>query len=249
MIALAILAVSLVAVAAINAGAINMHSYAKKLTIATLLARGKMADIETELLEKGLPGDDETQDGTFDEEGFPKYQWEAQIIRPKTEKVSTDALFSMMGMGSLLSADKGGGALAGMAKSIPGVAAGLQGSGGGLLAGAMQGQLQGMIDQLGKTLREVRVTVLWPDGKRMDKFTVVSHVVSLGPETAQLQSAAPGTPGSLESSVLPPSQIPMLNNALRNLGMGGGLPTLGLPGMPSSVPQDVQNLRVPGVPR
>ncbi|MFN7134392.1 MAG: hypothetical protein ACK4N5_20095, partial [Myxococcales bacterium] len=60
-----------------------------------------------------------------------------------------------------------------------------------------QMQLQAMIKQLGETLREVRLTVYWPDGKKMDHFSVVTHVVSLGPGTDQLQTnqAIPGMPG------------------------------------------------------
>ncbi|MFN7135519.1 MAG: prepilin-type N-terminal cleavage/methylation domain-containing protein, partial [Myxococcales bacterium] len=98
-IAVAILGVALVAIHAINGGAVSMHAYSKRLTIATMLARSKMADIESKLQAEGLPADDETEEGDFDEEGFPRYKWKAEIIRPKTEDINTDSLLSMFGMG------------------------------------------------------------------------------------------------------------------------------------------------------
>jgi prepilin-type N-terminal cleavage/methylation domain-containing protein len=69
MIAMAILSVALVALAGINSGAMNMHAYSKRLTVATFLARSKMADLEQKLQSEGLPADDEADDGTFEEEG------------------------------------------------------------------------------------------------------------------------------------------------------------------------------------
>ena len=53
-VALAILGVSLMAIFDINAQAVAKHVYAKKLTVATLLARSKMIDLEQELYDQGL---------------------------------------------------------------------------------------------------------------------------------------------------------------------------------------------------
>ena len=54
LVALAILGVSLLAIIDINSQAIAAHLYAKKLTVATLLARSKMTDIEQQMYDKGL---------------------------------------------------------------------------------------------------------------------------------------------------------------------------------------------------
>jgi general secretion pathway protein I len=210
MIALAIISVALVAISGINSGAIDAHTYSKRLTIATLLARSKMADLEQELQSDGLPSDDSEEEGAFDEEGYPQYRWQAQIIRPKTEKIDTSQLLALTGMG-LTGAD-GANPLGGdaaknlpgdLASKIPGGASALTsalGQGGpttsgmgGLLGGMMQTQMQGMLDMLGRTVREVRLTVFWKSGKLIDKFTVVTHVVSLGQGTDQVNSAATAT--------------------------------------------------------
>lgn len=228
MIALAVISISLVAISGINSGAIDAHTYSKRLTIATLLARGKMADIEQKLQSEGLPSDDADEDGSFEEEGYPEYRWQAQIIRPKTEKIDTGQLLAMTGMG-LTGAD-GKNPLAGdalknlpadLASKIPGGAAALAnaaGQGGpttsgmgGLLGGMMQTQMQGMLDMLGKTVREVRLTVFWKSGKIIDKFTVVTHVVSLGRGTDQANSAAPATTGQPPSTPTPGVTIPGMN--------------------------------------
>lgn len=228
MIALAILGVSLVALAGINTGAMNMHAFSKRLTVATLLARSKMADIESKLQSDGLPSDDETEDGNFEADGYPEFKWRAEIIRPKTEDINTANLLAMTGTG--LTGDSSGaaagGPLAGLTGMLGGGAPGAgTGSGpatagmGGMLGSAMQGQFQRMLDDLGKAMREVRLTVSWQNGKQVDKFTVVTHVVSFGPGSDQANVAAGqaptmpgyGTPGG-------PMNPQLMQNLQRQLG-------------------------------
>lgn len=227
-IAVAILGVSLVAVHAINGGALSMHAYAKRLTVATLLARSKIVDVESKLQSEGFPADDETEEGDFDEEGFPSYKWKAEIIRPKTEDISTDALLSMFGMGG--DSDSANNPLA-SAMGAGGQAAAAQG--GQMLAGVMQTQLQTMMTQLGQTLREVRVTVYWPDGKQMDQFTVVTHVVSLGPGTDQIQSNTANTANTANPGLTNPQFNPALPNSggVTNPNLNRTPGPLNLPGM------------------
>ncbi len=256
MISLAILSVALVAIAGINSGAMNMHLYAKRLTIGTLLARGKMAAIESKLQAEGLPSDDNAEDGAFDEDGFPDYHWEAQIIRPKTENVNVANLLAMTGMGlegpgkskdgkgsadpmsgllSQVSGVLGGGAPGTMGAGAAGAAgaAAMAGGAGGLLGGAMSAQFQKMLDDLGKTVREVRLTVSWKNGKQLEKFTVVSHFVSLGAGTDQAQSDAAAQAlqnatnpdGTLKAnSLMRPDR---LNQLPRMPGLGNGLLQVG----------------------
>jgi general secretion pathway protein I len=234
-VALAILSVSLVAISTINASAINMHTYAKRLTVATLLARGKMADIESKLQSDGLPADDEVEDGNFRDEGYPEYHWEAKIIRPKTEDINTQNLLAMTGMGLTgqtgKDQSKGSGGLDGLSSmvgSLLGTSSGSTGTdqstmaalatnGGGLLGGAIQTQFQQMIDQLGKLIREVRLTVSWKSGKVVDQFTVVTHIVSLGPGTDQVQSDAVVNAAASSGA----AQAPGANNSTGGLPGGG----------------------------
>lgn len=252
MIALAILSVSLVALAGINSGAMNMHAYSKRLTVATMLARGKMADLEQKLQSEGLPTDDDVEQGTFEEEGYEEFRWEAQIIRPKTEDIDVNSLMAMTGMG-LSGGEAGGGSdplaalgpladqfigekapegLAGMLGGAGGDLAGMAGGAGGLLGGAMQSQMQQMLDNLGKSMREVRLTVSWGEKDSLDQFTVTTHVVSLGAGTDQAQSDVvaqqaskalqDATQGNLGAPVMPGAFGP--GGPRGPLGTGGVLP-------------------------
>ncbi len=201
MIALAILAVSLVAIAGINSTAVDMHVYAKRLTVATMLARSKMADLESKLMSEDLPADDSAEEGKFEEEGFPDYQWRAEIIRPKTEKVTAADLLSMAGLDTATDPKKGTASNpVSLAQSIGGgnqqFAAAAATGGAGALGGMATQQVQTMLDLLGKSVREVRLTVSWPAGNRVDDFTVVTHVVSLGRGTSEANSEKSTTPAT-----------------------------------------------------
>lgn len=200
-VALSILAVSLVAVLDINSNAVYAHVYAKKLTVATLLARSKMTDLEQKLYDEPLPADDDEDSGDFSEEGWPSYKWRAKIIVPKTNGLSPDQLFGalfgipLMGDGSNGGADPtsliqtmmGGGSMGAGAMAGAQQAAGAAAQGGGLMgllgpmAGMAQQQFTQMIDQLQKSVREVHLTVSWKEGKITESIDLVTHVVSLGP--------------------------------------------------------------------
>lgn len=54
-VAMAILGLSLMAIFDLNAGAVSMHTYAKKVTVASLLARSKYGP-RAGPLRQGLPG-------------------------------------------------------------------------------------------------------------------------------------------------------------------------------------------------
>lgn len=199
-VALSILAVSLVAVLDINSNAVYAHVYAKKLTIATLLARSKMTDLEQKLYDEPLPADDDEDSGDFSEEGWPGYKWRAKIIVPKTNGLSPDQLFGalfgipLQGDGSkgadptsLLQTMMGGGGMSSASLAGAQQAAGQAAQGGGLMgllgpmAGMAQQQFTQMVDQLQKSVREVHLTVSWKEGKITESIDLVTHVVSLGP--------------------------------------------------------------------
>jgi len=95
-VALAILGLALMAIFDLNAGAVANHAYAKRITIATMLARSKMTDIEQELYDKGFDADDRDVSGDFRAEGWEAYSWTAQILTPRTTEVSPDKLLETL---------------------------------------------------------------------------------------------------------------------------------------------------------
>jgi general secretion pathway protein I len=186
-VALAILALALMAIFDINAGAVSNHAYAKKLTVATLLARSKMTDLEQKLYDEGFANDDKEESGDFSQEGWDNFKWRAKIIAPRTDGVSPEQL-----IGAIFNLPIGeGGDLSGLA-SMFGAGAGkdTDGKGGpqpGMdpMAGAMMGMAQPMftqmVTQITQTVREVHLTVYWKDGTQVESLDLVTHVVSLGP--------------------------------------------------------------------
>jgi general secretion pathway protein I len=218
-VALAILGVSLVAILDINAQAVGSHVYAKKLTVATLLARSKMTDLEQKLFEEPLPADDDEDAGDFSAEGWPGYKWRARVIVPKTNGLTPEQLFGALfnfpmggdgkdGAGGLLAGLFGGGGKPGAAGGgAAGALAGLAGAGGpagaagaagaagmlgalGPMAGMAQQQFTQMVDQLQKSVREVHLTVSWKEGKLTESVDLVTHIVSLGPGSDRNGGAA-----------------------------------------------------------
>ncbi|MCP3141363.1 type IV pilus modification PilV family protein [Pyxidicoccus xibeiensis] len=191
-VALAILGLALMAIFDLNAGAVSNHVYTKRLTVASLLARSKMTDLEQTLYDDGFSVDDDEESGDFSDEGWPQFKWRARIIAPKTEGVSPDQLIGaifnlpiggggddpMSGLAGLF----GGGAAAGGkdgASSGP-QPAGMSGMGGAAM-GMAQPMFTQMVQQITQTVREVHLTVFWQEGTQLESIDLVTHVVSLGP--------------------------------------------------------------------
>lgn len=182
MVALAILAISLMALADLTGNALRNHAYARDLTVATLLARGKMAALEEGYEDKGFKDFDETEEGDFAEEGHAEVKWRVELKKPDSA-LSPDELLSVL-LGAA-----GGDAQDLMAKLLGtgGAGAGQAGgprtaSAGGLVGGMLQAQLTAFGEALKKSLREMRLTVGWMDGRRLNQFTVTTHLVVLNPK-------------------------------------------------------------------
>lgn len=225
-VAMSILAVSLMAILDINSTAIASHLYARKLTVATLLARSKITDIEQKLYDEPLPVDDDEDAGDFSDEGWPSYKWRAKIIAPRTNGLTPEQMFSALfnlplggggkdGKDSPLAALFGGGGapggaagLAGAAAALGGAAPGGAGGLGGLMgalgsANPLTTQFQTMVDTLQKSVREVHLTVTWKEGKVTESIDLVTHVVSLGPGSDRNggAAAAAGAPAGAAADV------------------------------------------------
>ncbi len=207
MVALAILALSLMAVFNLNSGAIAMHAYTKKLTVASLLARSKMTDLEQELYDKGFSNDDEEKTGDFSDEGWSAFKWRAKIIAPRTDGVSPDQI-----LGAIFNLPTGSGDSQGPLGAFSALLSGSAPDGGtapitgsplppgaqvagrlGPMGGLIQTQFTQLVDQITKTVREVDLTVTWKDGKQLESLDLVTHVVSFGPggdRNGNLQAAA-----------------------------------------------------------
>jgi len=194
-VALAILSMALLAIFDLNAGAVANHAYTKRITVASLLAREKMTDLEQKLYDEGFPADDEEESGDFSREGWPNYKWRARILAPRTTGVSTDKLLSAL-FNVPIGGEGGDDSMTAIAAMFGGGGGKSGGSGAGAaamagpMAGLAQGQMTQFLDQISKMVREVHLTVTWRDGKDVETMDVVTHVVSTGPGSDRNGGAA-----------------------------------------------------------
>jgi len=178
MVALALLAAALMAMADLSGNALRNHAYARDLSAATLVARGKMAELEQKYEDEGFKDFDQDEDGDFGREGRPDMHWHLALVRPDADLSADQLVAQLAGAGNdpgdLIAKlmGGGGGAAAGGGTSNP-------------LAGALSGMLQSQLTALGETLkksfREMRLTVSWRDGRTSHDFTVTTHLLVLNP--------------------------------------------------------------------
>jgi general secretion pathway protein I len=226
MISLAILAISLVAISGLNGGAVAMESYSRRATEATLLLRAKMNDVEDQLQKDGFSDFDDEKRGTFDDEGAPNFAWRAEILKPDVQ-LDASQLLNLLGAGgnygsASSSASATPGAANALTQGLSAAAAalgtgsnagGIQGpttsAAGGPLGGLLQTQAQGFLETLKKSVRELRVTVSWQDGKQERSVSASQEIVIL-PESVgkteqpQTQQTQPQVPGGVPITPQPP---------------------------------------------
>jgi general secretion pathway protein I len=174
MVALGILAGALLAASDIVSGALRNHVRAQHLEIATLLARGKMAALEERFEWKGFRAQEEHDEGTFEDDGHPEVKWKVEVKVPPVE-ANPDAVLKM-----LTGSDQGLKGLLPPPDQAPQLAP-FQGA----ILTAMQGVLTKLGEQLKRGVRQVRLTVSWPEGAAQESFTVTTHMVVLAPGETQ----------------------------------------------------------------
>ena len=206
MISLAILSLALVAISSLTGGAVAMEAYSRRATEATLLLRSKMNDLEDQLHKDGFSDFNDDKRGTFEDEGAPGYAWRAEILKPDVQ-IDPAQLLGLLGVGTAKAPDSSSGANP-LTQGLN-AAAGMLGGGaggaalaGGPFAGLLQGQAQGFIETLKKSVREVRVTVSWKDGNEERSISASQEMVILpesvgraGQVQVQPPQAAPVLPG------------------------------------------------------
>ena len=189
--AVAMLALSLTAMAAINAASFEASNYARGVTAATLLARSKMLDIEQELQRDGFGSDETTYDGDFSDEGFSGIRWRAVArpveidITPLVEnflggEVSSESLPDQMKnfLGVL------NGRSADVPSSIDSSALPEDVEGGDLAQLLGGGQLELVFQQisetLGNSIREVSLEITWGKGINEETIKFVQYLTTTG---------------------------------------------------------------------
>lgn len=217
MVSLGILAVALMAIGDLNGGAVRMHSYSSRLTVAVQLARGKMLDLQTELRKDGFSDFSKEYRGDFSKEGERDFRWVAQVIRPELE-VDASQLIQMgtsaLGLGG--EEDSGG-----PQNATPNPLLG------GPMAGLVDGQLRQMIETIKDTVREIKLTIYWKAGGGEESFELVEHMVLLpNAAAAATQQSQPLSPTGVPPQAAPGMNLPP--GVQRPIGLPfGGAPAPG----------------------
>jgi general secretion pathway protein I len=179
MVALAILAGALMAVSQIVSASLRNEVRAQRLDVATLLARGKLVEVEEKYERTGFKDFDDAEDGDFDGEGHPEVKWKLEVLRPQGDLTSQRLMQVLTGTDDLSAL------VSGAVK-----ATGTDSQQGGpdtvnpmasMIGPMLDAQLVTFGEVVKKGLREVHLTVTWPDGKREESFTVVTHLLVLQP--------------------------------------------------------------------
>jgi general secretion pathway protein I len=145
-IALAILSLSLVVLLQAQGQALASAGRSRDLTIATLLARGKMVDLEQHLFHDGFTLNTEESDGDFTDEGYPDFKWKTRV-----SEVELD-LSTLRGLCGNLGGKHG----RGDAQEHTDCESTMDGIG---------GMLGGLTEEVGRSIRAAELEVHWPEGK------------------------------------------------------------------------------------
>ncbi len=197
LVALTVLSMGLMAAADLAGTALRQHGYARDVTVATTLARGKMAELEETYQDKGFKDFDESDEGTFADQGQPGFAWRVEVRKPDTTLAPEQLLGVLLGQAGgdasiqeLLQKLMGAGGQGGQA----------QGAVGGLLGGVLSAQLTAFGEQLKKSFRQVTLTVAWKDGRTVHQFDVTTHLVVLNPRApGGARGAYPDVPPNLSA--------------------------------------------------
>ncbi|MFO0723246.1 MAG: prepilin-type N-terminal cleavage/methylation domain-containing protein [Myxococcota bacterium] len=246
MVALSILALALVAISGGNAIAFESSNYARYVTVATLLARGKMLDVEEKLRKDGFGDTDKEYDGDFETEGYPTVKWNA-VCRPV--EVDVNQLLGGLFGSEAVGTDK-------LPEQIKDFMGALNGSGDKkavdsiagsdlskvLGGGGLEMILKQVGDTLSKSIREITLEVTWKDGQYKETLRFVEYVTTSGRlavPNANFQIPA-GTAVGPDGQPLPPGA-----NGIPGIpGIGGGING----GFPGGVVPGHRNVNTSGTP-
>lgn len=188
MVAVLILALSLTAIFVSEGGAIKAAHKARKITVASLLARCKMAELEEMVATDGLPAiDDSGTDECCEDaevEGF-SCQW-------RIERVVLPDDMLLGGGDEEGEGGEGGGGLGGLGGidpenptgAIDSMLSGGPGGGDGMAEMAMSFAFPILKPAIEEQVRRATVTVLWHEGSREKSFDVTQFMAA---EQGQIQ--------------------------------------------------------------
>lgn len=191
MIAMAILALSLVALLGHQSIAIQGGNYSNRVSQAAFLLEGKLLDVKHKILSESVDIYDNCEEGDFKDEGFRRraemYQWKVCAFKLEIQEGASEQLTEQIGAALMgIGGGGDGGGLAALANQQ-----GMDPNDPNGQLGKMMGQIQMatgaipmLLQQLEDKVRKVRIEVTWKDQSRTRRVLVERFVTSLGSDSA-----------------------------------------------------------------
>jgi general secretion pathway protein I len=183
MVAIAIMAISLVVIVRITSSNVRAAAHARLVTTATFLARSKLAALEDDIITLGFTDSDQEDAGDFGDEGQPKYRWESLIERVE---LPTDVAAQ---------AQEAAGQKAQEAQTGP--STNPMAAMSGMLGGFMSSLIEPVRIGLQESVRRVTVKVKWDEiGREEQSFEVVTYMTDPSRLDMAMGLPASGTGGT-----------------------------------------------------
>ena len=169
MLALAVLGMSLSVLIRSQQLSVRAANRSKLMTVAVMLARYTMVEVEDKLFEDGFSDFNQEETGDYEEEGFKRYTFKLKVDKVEMPtNVNADSFANMLGGGSSEGSDSKSGST--------GAAAGGNSSPVKMMGSKMLSKQFEMIKNvLEQSIRRVQVQVLWQEGSHTRDITVVGY--------------------------------------------------------------------------
>jgi general secretion pathway protein I len=177
MVAVTILGLSLAAIFSSQAGAVKVANRARRTSVATVMARCKLGEIEEKVLREGLPAVSASGGGSCCEdatvEGF-ECDWSIdRVVLPDAPESEDSEAAPGNGTDGAASAAAG--------VTVDSLLAGGGPSGASMANMAMQYTYPVLKPTIEEQVRRATVTVKWTEGRREHSFSVVQYLVADAP--------------------------------------------------------------------
>ncbi len=168
LIALVILAGSLTILLGTQANHVQMGQAANEMSIASMLGRLKMLEVESEIAADGFNEGEQTDNGTFRKEGFNTFKWEVTIEPVEIDETAQEALLGQANSTLFGEGDSGqGGTFTGnaaFASYLP----------------LVVGLIPEFINRLGERVRKITLVIQWEGVYGERTLTLEQYIHDLG---------------------------------------------------------------------
>lgn len=183
MVAIAIMAISLVVIVRITSTNVRAAAHSKLVTTATFLARGKLAAVEDDVISLGFVDSDQEDAGDFSDEGQPRFRWQSLIERVE---LPTDLAAQAQEAATEKTQEAQTGASANPMMAMA-----------GMMGGFMSTLIEPVRIGLQESVRRVTVKVMWDEiGRDEQSFEVVTYMTDPSKLDLAMGTAATGAGGA-----------------------------------------------------